>query len=205
MQYMIDLYSGLGGASEAFIQDPGWQVWRFENNPLLAEVPGTLLVDAKEVNPAQLRSNTSWELLWASPPCREFSLGFAAPGPTAAREGIEFEPDLTLVELALEWDRILKPKFLVIENVKGAKRHFAKLGLYPVQCIGSFVLYGRFPRIIMPDGFHHQKETTKFGKGHDTWSTDPLRANKKAKIPLELSLALKQAIEQQTTLGLWTV
>jgi site-specific DNA-cytosine methylase len=37
---MLDLFSGLGGASEAFVR-AGWEVMRIENNPLLSEVPNT--------------------------------------------------------------------------------------------------------------------------------------------------------------------
>jgi site-specific DNA-cytosine methylase len=42
---MLDICSGLGGASEAFI-DAGWEVTRLENNPLLtneSKIPDGLL------------------------------------------------------------------------------------------------------------------------------------------------------------------
>ena len=42
---VLDLYSGLGGFSEAFVQDQNYQVIRIENNPLLKDVPHTLLGD----------------------------------------------------------------------------------------------------------------------------------------------------------------
>mgnify|MGYP003324403462 CR=1 FL=1 len=38
MKYMLDLYAGLGGASEAMIQDVEWDVRRVDNNPLLMMV-----------------------------------------------------------------------------------------------------------------------------------------------------------------------
>jgi hypothetical protein len=37
---VLDLFSGLGGASEAFLSS-GHDVVRIENNPLLSEVPNT--------------------------------------------------------------------------------------------------------------------------------------------------------------------
>ena len=37
--WVLDLCSGLGGASEAFVKDPYWDVVRIENNPELAHVP----------------------------------------------------------------------------------------------------------------------------------------------------------------------
>ena len=38
MLKMLDLFSGLGGASEAMVNDPKWEVLRIENNPLLSGV-----------------------------------------------------------------------------------------------------------------------------------------------------------------------
>ena len=39
MKTMVDMFSGLGGASEAFFQSKNWVVWRYDNNPLLSHVP----------------------------------------------------------------------------------------------------------------------------------------------------------------------
>ena len=41
---MLDLFSGLGGASEAFLQN-GWEIKRIENNMLLKGVPNTTIMD----------------------------------------------------------------------------------------------------------------------------------------------------------------
>ena len=38
----IDLFSGLGGASEAFMRSESWDVVRIENNPELSFVPNTI-------------------------------------------------------------------------------------------------------------------------------------------------------------------
>ena len=40
---MLDLFSGLGGASEAMLAN-GWEVLRIENNPELALVPNTKIM-----------------------------------------------------------------------------------------------------------------------------------------------------------------
>ena len=42
---VLDLCSGLGGFSEAFVNDLDWEVMRIENNPLLSEVPHTEIID----------------------------------------------------------------------------------------------------------------------------------------------------------------
>ena len=51
MKYMLDLFSGLGGASEAFVDCPGWNVLRVENNPLLSGVPNTVIMDINNFTP----------------------------------------------------------------------------------------------------------------------------------------------------------
>ena len=45
---VLDLFSGLGGFSEAFLR-AGDEVVRVENNPLLQEVPCTTLQDVREM------------------------------------------------------------------------------------------------------------------------------------------------------------
>ncbi len=41
---MLDLCSGLGGASQPMV-DSNWDVLRIENNPLLSGVPHTQMLD----------------------------------------------------------------------------------------------------------------------------------------------------------------
>jgi hypothetical protein len=196
MKYMLDLFAGLGGASEAMIHDRGWDVRRVDNNPLLMMVENMVNVDVSKLLTWEWdeEGDEVLDLLWASPPCREFSQAYGAPGPIANRAGIEFTPDLELVEIALELIELYKPKFWVIENVIGSIKHFAKLGLKPRQIIGPFVLYGNFPLIHIQPGYKHKKSQ------NDTWSTDPLRANRKALVPIEISRGLKEAIQDQKSI-----
>ena len=51
MKHMLDLFSGLGGASEAMVQDDTWSVLRIENNPLLGGVPFTIIDDVRNLQP----------------------------------------------------------------------------------------------------------------------------------------------------------
>ena len=51
---VLDLFSGLGGFSEAFLR-AGDEVVRVENNPLLSEVPNTTLQDVKEMRDRLVR------------------------------------------------------------------------------------------------------------------------------------------------------
>ncbi len=192
---MVDAFSGLGGASSAFIDDPEWNVVRIENNwDLLGEVPRTWFADIKKIveNGHWLSIKQPVELLWGSPPCREFSLGYNAPGPVAKRAGEDFKPDMSLLEAWLDLRHKLQPTYWVLENVAGAIKPFEPYVGKPTQIIGPFVLWHNLPEIIMPRDFTHSKEE------NDKWSTDPLRSNYRALIPLELSEAVKQSAQMRT-------
>ena len=158
---MLDIYAGLGGASEAFYRFPNWDVYRVDNNPLLSEVPNMRMLDLASsdgipVNWAlDVATPGEIDLVWASPPCDDFSLGFHAPGPTAKRNGEDFEPDMQHLTRSLEIIRFLKPKWWVIENVAGASRIFSDFldVEKPTQIIRPYFLWGRFPHIEMPQGW----------------------------------------------------
>ena len=78
---VLDLFSGLGGFSEAFVRS-GDEVLRVENNPLLSEVPHTTMQDVHEMRErlalyhAQGEPIREYDVLLAGPPCREFSLAY---------------------------------------------------------------------------------------------------------------------------------
>jgi len=196
---MIDVFSGLGGASQAFVNHPGWEVLRIENNPLLSEVPHTEIMDAKKFKEIILEQkiDISVDVLWFSPPCRDFSLAFSSPRSRAARAGEEYHPSLELLDLSLEIINILNPRFYVIENVRGAIKYFTPIMGKPRQIIGPFCLWGNFPLIHTEPDFIHKKYN------NDSWSDDPLRSNKRAIIPLEISQGLLDAVMSQRTLEYW--
>ena len=201
---VIDLFSGLGGASEAFVKDGNYEVIRIENNPLLQGVPFTRDLDILkwrewlddlliELHESELKV----VLVWASPPCLDFSQAYDAPLPRARREGREFEPDLTLMEAAYDIICRIRPKYWVLENVVGSITHFTpELGPY-TQKVGPFVLWGRFPHIATPPYWKHSKFE------NDTWSSDPLRPNRRAYVPIEISDGLLQAMSMQKSLFDW--
>lgn len=194
---VVDLFSGLGGFSEAFVLS-GDEVLRVENNPLLSEVPHTTMQDVHEMRErlalyhAQGQPIREYDVLLAAPPCVEFSLAYSAPRAVAQRNGEEFEPSMDCLEATLDIIRITKPRYWVIENVVGSIKYFAEYGLTPRQIHGSHVLYGNFPMFQCGD------LPTKASK--DKTSSHPLRANHKALIPLELSMQLRKAMIEQTTL-----
>ena len=203
MKKMLDLFSGLGGASEAFVKDPNWQVQRIENNPLLSGVEKTTLKSVFQLRDELVSMVESGftpteeiQVIWASPPCTEFSLAYSAPQSIAQRENRPYTPDLSLLHATIEIIRILKPKYWVIENVRGSAKWFEPYLGKPVKVIGhSIFLWGRFP------GFENPEIDSKFK--NEGSSRDPLRANRRALIPYEVSLALKETIEMQRSILEW--
>ena len=199
MSRMLDLYSGLGGASEAFLQ-AGWDVLRIDNNKLLKDVPNTIMADLTDND---LALNAHWyqpDVIWASPPCLDFSQGYNAPAPTAKRNGEDFEPDMEPLRSAIRLIKLLKPKYWIIENVAGASKIFSKeLGVNaPTQIIGPYFLWGCFPHISMPKSWQRKK-----GKTQEWNIGDPLRANKRALVDLEVSRQLLRSCLEQTQLTEW--
>lgn len=197
MPRMLDIYSGLGGASEAFVK-AGWEVHRLENNVLLKDVPHTKQVDVMTWPFVDIPAGY-YDLIWASPPCVEFSTAYSAPRSKAAREGREYKPDLTLLQKAMEIIVALQPTYFIIENVSGASKIFSEeLGVNaPRQILGPFYLWGIFPYISVDRNWSHSKFEG------DTWSDDPLRANKRGKIPIELSQAVLDAVTRQRQITEW--
>lgn len=195
---MLDLFSGLGGASEAMLQ-AGWDVLRIDNNELLNQVPNTIMADICYDSQLDDYPSSYFDLIWSSPPCLDFSRGFNAPAPTALREGRDFQPDMEPLRASIRIIKEWKPRYWVIENVSGASKIFSKeLGVNsPRQIIGPYFLWGNFP--YLPElELRNEKGKTQY------WNIgDPLRANKRALIPFELSEALRLAIEEQRQLTEW--
>lgn len=203
-KHFLDLFSGMGGASEAFLEDTdNWTVLRIDNNQLLAGVPNTMIDNIKTL-PGRIKQNYipgtiqpgRIETIWASPPCREFSNAYSSPKSIWGREhGLDsYEPDMSLLKSAIETINIVDPKYWIIENVVGSIRYFREYLGEPRQIIGPYVLWGNFP-ILHVDETKLESKSSK-----DVHSSNPLRSNYKAKVDFEISSSLKSAIENQKSL-----
>ena len=173
---MLDLFSGLGGASYA-MKERGWEVITVELNP--------------DFKPDICTDITGWswsgprpDLVWASPPCTEFSKA-SLPKSWACNR----TPPCPDVGLMLQAKRIIEecnPRYWVIENVRGAKPFFGPWLGKPRKEVGSRILWGEFPIFDTP-------------KVYGKWRLAPAkdRAARRSKIPPGISWALCLAIEQE--------
>lgn len=207
MKVFIDLFAGLGGASEAFYRDPTWQVMRIDNNEALLEhTSGLILADITDFDATIAIINNLMPpevekiVVWASPPCLEFSNAYSAPRAIASRNDEEFAPSLDCLHAArdiieeLQDSRPITRIFWYIENVKGAIEIFdEEIGQTWRQRIGQFFLWGNFPKIALGDS-----TIRGLRKPDKRWS--PIRSNIKAKVPIEYSQAIMASIDNQSTL-----
>ena len=202
MKVFIDLFCGLGGASSAFL-GTNWKVIRIDNNPeLLDHVKGMWLLDMEDpqnvfqVIQAHLHDiNVERVVLWASPPCTEFS--------TKDPNNNFREANITLLKNTMHLIEYLNSHFNLtsyfIENVRGAIEVFNEhLGDYR-QRIGPFFLWGRFVPVacITAEVHRHRKPFNK------TNSRTQLRSNIHAKIPYALSESVRLSLDSQLSLLRW--
>jgi len=200
MKVFIDLFSGLGGASAAFDEDPSWQTIKIDNNPELVPLNrGLKLMDLENVDwtihalTLMLESIADEHgiekvVLWMSPPCNQFSY---------ANANRPEEPDLTLLDACRSYVHHFQyiADYFLIENVQGAIEIFNdELGRPPTQQIGPVVLWGHFPLIPIRtrDQWKHRKMEAKGSR--------TLRPNYRAIIPYPISEGLLDAIDHQQTL-----
>jgi len=200
LKVFIDLFSGLGGAAQAFDDDPTWRTIKIDNNEELVELNrGLKLMDLADVPTVCHALSLMLQriadehritkvVLWMSPPCQEFS---------HANANRPDEPDLTLLDACQAYVDHLQwvVDYWVIENVAGAIPIFNdELGRTPTQQIGPVVLWGHFPLIPIRtrDTWKHRKMEAKGSR--------TLRPNYRALIPYPISEGLRDAIDHQRTL-----
>lgn len=188
---MVDLFSGLGGASAA-MRDRGWRVISIELNPRFKP---DVVADCRHVVLRDIQP----DLLWASPPCNEFTRD-SLPWRRLGRP-----PDLSCVQAIPRWVEALRPRWWVLENVRGAVPYLGA----PRQRFGSFLLWGDFPLVLCSPLFKGTRSASSYsrrdrangkaGRVH-TPSSATGRTHRdpalRAKIPYQLSWSLAEAVEK---------
>lgn len=211
MKVFIDLFSGTGGASQAFDAAPDWTTIKIDHLEELLEhnrglvlsdignVPGTIaIIDTLLESVLNRHGRIDKLVIWASPPCDQFSWA-RQNGDNPRRMGQTIDDfDMTLVSASRQIIEHYDPNHWVVENVQGARGIVcATLGCTPRQEIGNVILWGDFPLIGIRDRtqWKHRKLEAK--------GTRKLRPVHRARIPQPISEGLLDAIDRQTTL--WQV
>ena len=171
---MLDLGCGLKGASKAF-KERGWDVVTLDIDPRFEP---DIVADLRTWSTSEY-----FDFIWASPVCTEFAK-FAMPCwyPPAALPA----PDMSLVLASKRIIDECKPRYWVIENVRGAVPFFESVLGRPSLVLSPYFLWGHFPNVGVKR----------------TWGTKTKHLSSSAKaerarIPAVISLALAEAIEQQ--------
>lgn len=165
--FMVDLYSGLGGASRA-MRMRGWTVLAVEVD---RKFRPTAYGDCRYL---PIRPDCRPDLLWASPPCVEFSRE-TMPWTRTGKE-----PSLDLVRAVYSAVDLLNPRFWIMENVRGAQPWIGRAE----QHMGPIYLWGRFPPVDI--------EVKNFRK---KFSGD--RPDLRSEIPFKVSWAVALSVERE--------
>jgi site-specific DNA-cytosine methylase len=172
---MLDLFSGLGGASRV-MREHGWEVISVDINP---EFKPDICTDMTKF----CYHGPTPDLVWASPPCTEFSKD-SMPRSWSCNK-IPPHPDITLLLAAKRVIDVVKPRWWVIENVRGSVKYFEPVLGHVRKKVGSRYLWGEFP-VFDCDPV--------YGKWRLPPSKD--RAAIRSMIPKQLSEAICIAIER---------
>jgi len=173
---VLDLCCGLGGATAAF-RAAGCEVITVDIDP---RFQSTIVSDVNQLSGFDLaRTYGNFDLVWASPPCTEFSKRLQ---PWFK----DIEPDLTIYKNCKRIISEINPVYWVIENVRGAVKYFGPTR----QTIEPFYLWGNFPPIGGQGGQYHCKSQITAG-------TQQERAALRACVPYRISVALCAAVMGQ--------
>lgn len=177
---VLDLFSGLGGASRPF-RDRGWDVVTIDIDPRFTpDVPADVLKLNKDDIFWATRSRPV-DFLWASPPCVEF----ARESMPWCRTGKAPSMDLVLATIALA--KQVKPRWFALENVRGAVNYITPILGPPVYVSSGIRLWGFLPGGPLPKVKTHKEHLSSKQRAE------------RAIIPYELGWALAENAEREAS------
>ena len=187
---LLDLFCGMGGWSIGFHRE-GFEC---------------VGVDVKDVgypyelihkNIRDYHPEGHFDVLVASPPCTEFSdllflsVARGSRGPGEPEKGME---------LVRETHRVIqetKPRFWVLENVRGSVKYISTLLGPPKFLHKPYYLWGDFPRFLLPNSFlGHKTLKGRDGRLNSETNWLPLASYFRSRIPLPLSIGLARACKE---------
>jgi len=195
---VIDLFSGLGGFSQAFV-DRGHYVERYDFNEEFKDIPHTIIKNVFDMTPIDLEIA---DIVLASIDCTYFT--FANDNPD--REKLELAKKLAKHTLNIIHEA--NPRFWIIENppgrikkVLGPPVYKIAWGYWGTPYLKPTWLWGKLPFMDWPTRYTEPQPK-------DTWNLETFKTHKfsylcprdskqRSLIPYEFSLALCQATEKE--------
>lgn len=163
----IDLFSGSGSATAPFRHSKEWKV-------VSVEIEDGL--DIRTFEP-----DLYADFVWASPPCQEYS----QTGMNRTWQS-KYKASRDLWTHALRVIHKTRPRYWIIENVKGAQQVWGRAPYH----YGPFFIWGYFPKIDTKISWFESI------KGIRSIESDGRSAKQRAMIPMELSNAIYQSISK---------
>jgi len=202
--YMLDLFSGLCGASSAMLEDDNWEVITVD---VLEKFEPSICNDILNLTP-QIFKGKNFDLIWASPPCNAFSMASVSSYWTKVNEVYLPKREKTIYFLNLIYHTLwlineLKPRYWFLENPRGMLHKFIGKpsgwitycqygenrmkptnlwGIHPYSFKYKHCSYNAKCHIAAPRG---SKTGTQGLKDSET----------RSKIPYLLSLSVKESVE----------
>jgi len=186
---MLDCFCGLGGASEGFHQE-GFECTGID----IVDVGYPYKLILKDMRKLNGKDFQGYDVIWGSPPCRDFSL-FAENYKWTARwkKPRDIKGSLDLINSFVSFVQKAKPKFWIMENVPNLQKYFhlkPKMVSFIETPGKKRAFWGHFPSFLMP---LQEGESIQFmGKPFD-----PMKKWLRSKIPLACSLAFARACKTQ--------
>lgn len=176
---ILDLFCGMGGWATGLI-DAGHDVTGYDIADFSDVYPGKF-IHADLLN---FNDFPQADVIVASPPCTEFSkASFPKTWKSVQRYPSNIDTAVRLFKRVYEIVEAVRPKFYIIENVRGAQKFVGKAREHK----GSRYLWGNYP------DFTVEKNMLLYGK----WkmSPSPQRAALRSIIPYPISRGFGEAVK----------
>lgn len=192
---VLDLFSGLGGFSQAFL-DRGHDVTRYEYDERFKEVSCTIIKDVWDLTSGDLKDA---DIILASPPCNHFSIASVYVHWIRGEPTEETKEQIRLVKHTVNIIARANPKYWMLENPRGMlRRVLGKPDKYIPMCAYGKTAYkptdlwGNFPPVEWKSPLKWEKAP----RGAKTGTQDnSLTPAERALIPYDFSLAVCLAVE----------
>ena len=198
---LLDLFCGIGGWSIGFYRR-GFECTGVD----IVDVGypyNLILSDMRKYHPEY-----SPDVITASPPCTEFSTLTQLSFRKGQRGPPEPEKGMELVREALRVIDEAQPRYWLLENVYGSIEHISAVAGKPILLAKPWVLWGNVDLGVITRPVRKMAKTgptlALYGnKGGnriglpEEFPFDPLRAWKRARIPVWLSMQIAEAVREE--------